>query len=396
MAIWVYASPRVALVHLILSQSATIFNYLTKLSNLPSLLLKVITGGPPEHWRRVLVSFSITAIFIGYLFLIMDQGDRQALFRPERGSDETQTTSSDDSRAGLETEVDTRYPFRQGAPRPLCPMPVYTFCIGQSEPINWDDLRPHVHKVLKDRNIAWESISLFRRRHTARETNYKDLTVLITARKEDNDNWALAIYDLRRFFISQGQPDLVIEFLDERARRKTYPIRSSDPVNLIWPELRRQILVRLEGQDWVTMSLLRRGSGNGAAENPPTVLLGIKGRYDPSSEVTKDIEALCKRADPEVQLEVLEEADLWEPLDEPLPLPYRAFGDAAPMGSSVGVSGSLGTATLGGRILLRSRIDGDVVNVGITSFNLVKEHLAGKLPTSIYFIAAQPLVPCWP
>jgi hypothetical protein len=106
-----------------------------------------------------------------------------------------------------------------------------------------------------------------------------DETVQIDAPSQHHidDNWYLAVSEIRRFCTAVGWPGLILDILDcTEFDKYTWAIKPHEPIVKQWPQVREVLLEQLkcdEASDLESMNVFRRGKSEERLECAVTIVL---------------------------------------------------------------------------------------------------------------------------
>ncbi|EEH11736.1 predicted protein [Histoplasma capsulatum G186AR] len=186
--------------------------------------------------------------------------------------------SSEDSDDSITVRVQS---FRAGVPS-LVQLGTKWEPVPLSSPLRqeWDTiLKPRVLEILEEYQIDLQASHFiyYLTETSAEMTSQPNITTLIRATaKESEQEWIPVVEALRKYYLSANRPEINIELRDERSGERTecYPVESSEAVVPIWNNnVERQMILKLRGRDWLTLSLFRRGKPSGP--KPLVVVLTV-------------------------------------------------------------------------------------------------------------------------
>jgi hypothetical protein len=278
----------------------------------------------------------------------------------------------EDSGESADSMVDSDEPLRQGYPRPLLPLPLGVQCVAPDteERINWPRTREIVHRILKTHGFKEYSVSVLNRLPPSRlerleqssgpVTQNENLTCFIVAKRDIHSNsWYLALKDFEEQFRLQNIGGFTIEIIDPEMCKPelVHPVEPDQRIVSLWPDMRMDILKKLSGLHWSTLSVVRFGRSLLASENPVTILIGAPKQSDETwKSLTTSIRKIVDRFFlDEVKVVIIPAKHPFSSLDDPKEklLPLSAFQSDVEMGSSFGPKDVETAATVGGTIRLR-------------------------------------------
>ncbi|PGH01785.1 hypothetical protein AJ79_07833 [Helicocarpus griseus UAMH5409] len=192
------------------------------------------------------------------------------LKRPRRNQGYSEDSTDD-------IPIQARY-FQVGSPK-LFDLGAIWEVVPQSSPLGQEwtgTIQPRVKEILENHNIKLETILLIYYPVENSAEAFHDLTTLIYAVAiESEQEWIPAVKDIRNYYLSIDRPEIGIEIRDDRSHEKMncYPLTSSEPVVPIWRNIEHQVIDTLRLQDWLSLSLMRRGTKSGP--KPISVVLTI-------------------------------------------------------------------------------------------------------------------------
>ncbi|KAI9763768.1 MAG: hypothetical protein M1840_009093 [Geoglossum simile] len=300
------------------------------------------------------------------------------------GSRRSQSGSSE-SVSGLD-ELYHREPFREGAPGPLCYSPGITGAVLQSDQItaDWQSrLWPTTSSILAARDVHPRSVGILHRRDQFRPESQPDVTVTIDAphKHYKNNNWFLAISELRQFYSRVGYGDLIVEIADFEARNKrSWAIDFHAPIVREWPKIVELLLQELRDNTAAgveSIGCLRRGNAMPESQNPLTIILTAPEVYHLMRIKDKIREKLDNQGYWGIELEIVRDKICRRAADTSPDHHQMQAG----MGVSLGAKGSLESGTLGGYLTLCDNA-GQEVQVALTNYHVIRPGLPSERKTA--------------
>lgn len=261
-----------------------------------------------------------------------------------------------------------------GAPAPLQPLPL---CSSSPDPKFldvWNELRPEIHEILDGKGVQWKAVQLLNRHQQEDEPNIEESTIFVSATKNNDDSWTIAIDALVTLLLDKRATNMNIEFMDSRANKWFYHPRHNTDFAHDWPTIRNKVLAVLGTQEeWASMTLLRRGHDEGNSsltitiETPRETPLGWKAStYDQVKDIVAPYDYFIDVVFVLSSRYSGEETSL-------TPLSVDAFREnPVDMGDSLGVKGDTDSgSTIGGYITLQSK-SGDQRQFALTNSHCVE------------------------
>ena len=273
-----------------------------------------------------------------------------------------------------------REPFREGAPAPLC------YLLGIMEVIRpsnrlvaeWGTvLRPKVLSVMDTHRIFPRSISVFHRRDVFWAPLRPDETVYIDAPSQfhKDDNWYLAVSEIRQFCAAVGWPELIIEILDwTEFEKNTWAIRPHEPIVEQWPHVREVLLEQVkceEASDLESINVFRRGKSEERLECAVTIMLTAPEVYGLMKIKDRIREQLDKNGYGHIDLELIRDRIYRNTDIDPLDLDY--YQTRVGMGASIGPQNRDESGTMGGYVNLRG--SWGQIQLGLTCYHVIRPGL---------------------
>ncbi|KAI9803894.1 MAG: hypothetical protein M1825_001774 [Sarcosagium campestre] len=260
--------------------------------------------------------------------------------------------------------VYTNEQFRVGGPD-LCLLPAEHANIDKDPQAKrlekaTDSLQEVVHAVLKRHNLRRPEGPIIAQRYWKydREPDHR-FTVLmwLGTREKVNDDWLLAVKEIRRLYADNGFSDIIVEMFVWRDPVLSFPVGAAEDITRIWPSLEPQIVKALSGKECLELNVLRRGREKVPNDNPVTVVLTVSPTStDDWIAIREWIVHLLNNNGLEYVAVEIGAGVLWPFGGVPSenPLPNDAWKGPAKMGCSIGPLGSTETsATLGGYLQLQ-------------------------------------------
>ncbi|OAX81324.1 hypothetical protein ACJ72_04333 [Emergomyces africanus] len=269
--------------------------------------------------------------------------------------------------------------FRVGVPS-LVQLGTKYQAVSPSSPLRqeWDTiLKPRVLEILEEYQVDLRSahlVYILTENSTETISQQPNITTLIRATaKESEQEWIPVMESLRRYYLSANRPEINIELRDERAFETTqcYPVESSEAVVPIWNNnVERQMILKLRGRDWLTLSLFRRGKPSGP--KPLVVVLTVlkASTHDWVSVREELVQILDFYYLGYVGVEILRGENVFGNAndDDGIPLTDDAFTKGMSMGRSIGPRGSRNNASTFGGFVKLQNLNGDWHTFGLTCF----------------------------
>ncbi|OJD13334.1 hypothetical protein AJ78_06190 [Emergomyces pasteurianus Ep9510] len=244
----------------------------------------------------------------------------------------------------------------------------------------WDTiLKARVLEILAEYQIDLQSSHFiyYLTENSTETTSPPNITTLIRATaKETEQEWIPVLGALRRYYLSVNKPEITIELRDERACESTqcYPVESSEAVVPIWNnDVERQMILKLRGRDWLTLSLFRRGKPS--RPKPLVVVLTVlKASTRDWVSIREEFVQLLDSYDLRyVAVEILRGEKVFGNAneDDRIPLTDDAFTKGMSMGRSIGPRGSRNHASTFGGFVKLQNLKGDWHTFGLACFHSV-------------------------
>jgi hypothetical protein len=305
---------------------------------------------------------------------------------PSSSGSRRSKSGSSESVSGLD-ELYHREPFREGAPGPLCYSPGITGAVLQSDRITADwqsHLWPTTSSIIAARDIHPRSVGVIRRRDQFWSESQPDVTVTIDAPHKHyrNNNWFLAISELRQFYSQVGYGDLIVEIADFEARdKRSWAIDFHAPIVKEWPKIVELLLQELRDNTAAgveSIGCLRRGNSILESQNPLTIILTAPEVYHLMRIKDTIREKLDYQGYRDIELEIVRDKICHRAADMSL----EHYQMQAGMGVSLGAKGSLESGTLGGYLTLCDNA-GQEVQVALTNYHVIRPGLSSERKTGM-------------
>jgi hypothetical protein len=278
------------------------------------------------------------------------------------------------------TELYHREPHREGAPAPLCYQPCTHRPIKSSDRLaaDWETiLRPRVLNIIQEYDISPRAITPIHQLGASSSPVKGGETILISApsQKHKNNNWFLAISDIRRFFVSVGWENLFVEISDyEEIRLRTWAIRPGERIVEQWADIREVLLKQLavdEAAALESISIFRRGKSNERTKCPPTIILTAPEVYGLMIIKDQIRQTLDSHGYHSVGLEIIRDRLARNAIHSIDPFSIDNYQLGAGIGASIGTKNCLESGTLGGYIFL-CYPSGSRIQLGLTCYHVVR------------------------
>jgi len=279
-----------------------------------------------------------------------------------------------------------REPFREGAPAPLCYRPGITRAIRPSNRLvaEWGTvLRPKVLSVMNTYHIFPRSIGVIHRRDVFWPLHRPDETVQIDAPSQHHidNNWYLAVSEIRQFCVEVGWPDLILEIIDcTEFYKGTWAIRPHEPIVKEWPQVREVLLEQLncdEASDLESINVFRRGKFEERLESAVTIVLTAPEVYGLMKIKDRIREQLDMNGYEHIDLEIIRDRITRNINIDPLtgidPLSQEYHQARVGMGASIGPQNRDESGTMGGYVNLSG--PWGQIQLGLTCYHVIRPGL---------------------
>jgi len=276
-----------------------------------------------------------------------------------------------------------REPFREGAPAPLSYRPGI---VGPIRPLNrliteWETvLRPKVLSVMDKYRIFPRSIVVIHQRDVFWPLIRPDETVQIDAPSQHHidDNWYLAVSEIRQFCRAAGWPGLILDILDcTEFGKNTWAIKPHEPIVRQWPRVRNVLLEQLkcdEASDLESINVFRRGKSKERPESAVTIVLTapeVYGLMKIKDRIRKQLDINGYR---HIDLELIRDRIFRNININPLDPEYHQ--ETVGIGASIGPQNGDESGTMGGYVTLCG--SQDQIQLGLTCYHVIRPGLMGS------------------
>jgi len=276
-----------------------------------------------------------------------------------------------------------REPFREGAPAPLSYRPGV---VGPIRPSNrlvaeWETvLRPKVLIAMDKYRIFPRSIVVIHQRDVFWPLLRPDETVQIDApsRRHIDDNWYLAVLEIRQFCTTVGWPELIIDILDyTEFGKNTWAIKPHEPIIKQWPRVRGLLLEQLkcdEASDLESINVFRRGKSEERLKSAVTIVLTapeVHGLMKIKDRIRRQLDINGYR---HIDLELVRDR-IYRNIGID-PLDPECHQETVGMGASIGPQNRDESGTMGGYVTLCG--SQGQIQLGLTCYHVIRPGLMGS------------------
>ena len=293
------------------------------------------------------------------------------------------STSDSNSDVFSSKEHYHREPFREGAPAPLCYRPGIVGAIHPSNRLvaEWNTvLRPKVLSVMDTYRIFPRSIAVIHRRDVFWPLLRPDETVQIDAPSEHHidDNWYLAVSEIRQFCMTVGWPELILDILDcTEFGKNTWAIKPHEPIIKQWPRVREVLLEQLkcdEASDLESINVFRRGKSEKRLECVVTIVLTAPETYGLMKIKDRIREQLDINGYRHIDLELVRDRICRNVNIDPVD--PETHQETVGMGASIGPQNRDESGTMGGYVTLCG--SWGRIQLGLTCYHVIRPGLMGS------------------
>jgi hypothetical protein len=205
----------------------------------------------------------------------------------------------------------------------------------------------------------------------------RDETVQIDAPSKHHidDNWYLAVKDIRQFCVEVGWPDLIIDILDETEFDKnTWAIKPDEPIVEQWPQIRDMLLEQFkchEASNLESMNVFRRGKSERRLECAVTIVLTAPELYGLMKIKDRIRKQLNENGYEDIDLELIRDRICRNVGNDPLGL--ECYQETVGMGASIGPQNRYESGTMGGYVNLNK--SGVHIQLGLTCYHVIRPGL---------------------